>query len=79
MIVYYRTLGRYTTLYFEAETDELIHRKVYSFYKMRHLPNGKAYFKVYCDRVPLRVALRRVESFALYLEVNRDIVGRWFT
>lgn len=79
MYVYYRTLGKFTTLYVEAEKDELWQKTVYSFYKMRCHPNGKTYFKVYCDRVPLLVMLKRVESFALYLELNKDNVGRWFT
>ncbi|MGL9861283.1 hypothetical protein IGJ68_002169 [Enterococcus sp. DIV0564] len=77
--VYYRTLGKFTTLYVEAETDERSQKTVYSFYKMRSLPNGKSYFKVYCDRVALLVALRRIESFALYLEMNKEKAGRWFT
>ncbi|MGL9728691.1 hypothetical protein [Enterococcus sp. DIV0756] len=77
--VYYRTLGKFTTLFFEAERDEKGKEAVYSFYKMRCMPTGKTYFKVYCDRVPLMVAVKRLESFALYLELNKELAGRWFT
>lgn len=66
-------------MYVEAEREELSQKMVYSFYKMRCLPNGKSYFKVYCDRVPLLVALNRIETFALYLERNKAHTGRWFT
>ena len=78
MYVYYRTIGNYTTLYLEGERDYELGRTFYSFYKMKCLPNGKTHFKVYNNRVPLKVALKRVESFALYLELHRDRTGRWF-
>lgn len=78
-VVYYRTLGKYTTLYFEGEKATDSNRFMYSFYKMRLLPNGKTIFKVYCDRVPLKVAIKRIESFALYIELHQDSTGRWFT
>ncbi|EOI55477.1 hypothetical protein I592_01281 [Enterococcus gilvus ATCC BAA-350] len=48
------------------------HEVVYSFYKMKSYPNGKTYFKVYSDRVSLTVALKRIESFSLYLEINQN-------
>ncbi|MGF2052378.1 MULTISPECIES: hypothetical protein [Enterococcus] len=78
-IVYYRTLGKFTTLYVEAEKDSSQQNTVYSFYKMQCFPNGKTAFKVYCDHAPLVVVIKRVEAFALYLEQNKEQVGRWFT
>lgn len=77
--MYYRTLGKFTTLYVEAERDTIQKNTVYSFYKMKCFPNGKTTFKVYCDHVPLVVVIKRVESFALYLKQNKEQVGRWFT
>ena len=75
MLVYYRSIGNYTTLYLEGERDYERGKAYYSFYKMRTLPNRNSSFKVYCHRVPLHVALKRMESFALYLEVHRDNIG----
>lgn len=75
-LIYYQTIGKYTTLFVEAEKDEWTQRIVYSFYKMRCLPNGKSYFKVYCDRTSLKVVIKRIESFVLYLELNKNRTGR---
>lgn len=77
--VYYRTIGKYTTLYLEAEYDEHQKKLDYNFYKMCCSPNGRTYFRMYCTRVPIQVALKRVESFALYLELHKDSSGRWLT
>lgn len=70
--IYYRTIGQYTTLYLEVEKDKLSQKNVYIFYKMRHVKNRKSYFNVYCEHVPFRVAIKRIESFVLFLESNKQ-------
>lgn len=78
LLTYYRTIGKYTTLYLEGEREKKNGELNYSFYKMRCLPSGKSYFKVYCSQVPIQVALKRIESFSLYFELHKDNRGRWF-
>lgn len=70
--VYYRTIGQYTTLYLEVEKDKWGQKNFYTFYKMQHVPNRKSFFTVYCERVPYRVVIKRIESFVLFLESNKQ-------
>lgn len=74
--VYYRTIGKYTTLYLEGKKDDKTGKVFYSFYKMSCLPRKRASYNVYCHHVPLLVTFKRLESFALYLEAIKSQTGR---